>query len=193
MYQLVQPKPLVRELKGAWGFDLRQQAKKILDEMQLGGAERGSDQEQSYGILAQIVIRSILGMPLTDDKDMNLGFDLTLPSGVKVDVKCRGGVLPFQEEYEGTGGHLREAKHNFLARQVWNARLDTDIYLMTHLETPRGKLKAKLPGTERQTKWKLYVCGWVSKARVQKEGVFLPRGSVSEQGSKWIDYRALGD
>lgn len=35
----------------------------------------------------------------------------------------------------------------------------------------------------------LYVCGWVSKERVAREGVYLPRGSLTEQGRAWFTYR----
>jgi len=64
--------------------------------------------------------------------------------------------------------------------------LDADVYLMTHLETPS---KRELPGTKRQKKWILYVCGWVSKERVLRSGVYLPRGSLTEQGRSWFAYR----
>ncbi len=109
-----------------------------------------------------------------------------MPSGVKLDVKCRGGALPFKEEYESDDGIAREAKHNFFARQIHDTNLDTDIYLMTHLETPG---KRELPGTSRQRKWVLYICGWVSKTRVENDGVYLPRGSLTEQGRTWFTYR----
>ena len=126
-----------------------------------------------------MVIRNKLGMPEINPEDHPLGYDLLLPSGVKVDVKCRGGALPFKEEYESSDGIAREAKHNFFARQMHDERLDADIYVMTHLETPS---KRELPGTTRQRKWILYICGWVSKERVANEGVYLPRGSLTEQG-----------
>jgi hypothetical protein len=114
-----------------------------------------------------------------------------LRAGVKADVKCRGGTLPFSELYEGSGGIKREAKHNFFARQIWDVRLDTDIYIMTHLETPKLEMgeKTALPGTDRQRKWNLYVCGWVSKERVKKEGCYLPRDAITEQGKKWFPYK----
>ncbi|MCG4607201.1 hypothetical protein L0O74_12810, partial [Bifidobacterium longum] len=35
----------------------------------------------------------------------------------------------------------------------------------------------------------LYICGWVSKRRVFNEGVYLPRGSLTEQGRTWFTYR----
>ena len=57
---------------------------------------------------------------------------------------------------------------------------------MTHLETPKDRT---LPGTKRQRKWVLYICGWVSKKRVAREGVYLPRGSLTEQGNTWFTYR----
>ena len=116
----------------------------------------------------------------------SIAYDILLPTGVKIDVKCRGGSLPFKEEYLSGDKIPREAKHNFFARQVYDKKLDTDIYLMTHLETPSNRL---LPGTKKQKKWILYVCGWVSKERVEREGVYLPRGSLTEQGKTWFTYR----
>lgn len=125
-------------------------------------------------------------MPDIKPSDHPVGYDLLLPSGVKVDVKCRGGSLPFKEEYESSDGIPREAKHNFFARQIHDESLDADVYVMTHLETPGNR---ELPGTTRQRKWTLYVCGWVSKERVIREGVYLPRGSLTEQGRTWFTYR----
>lgn len=81
---------------------------------------------------------------------------------------------------------FENAKHNFFARQVHDPKLDADIYLMAHLEKPP---KSTLPGTRKQRKWKLFICGWVSKERVAREGVYVPRGSLSEQGRTWIVYR----
>lgn len=150
------------------------------------GAERGSAEQQGFGALAEIVIRNKLGMPEINPEEHPLAYDLILPSGIKVDVKCRGGSLPFQEAYESDDGIAREAKHNFFARQIHDENLDTDIYLMTHLETPDNDV---LPGTTRQRKWVLYICGWVSKDRVFREGVYLPRGSLSERGRNWMQYR----
>jgi hypothetical protein len=186
------PTPIVIPLSGEDGFELRKQAQELAIETgRLKGAQSGSEAERSYGFLAQMVIRNALGMPPLDpEKDE--GYDLILPSGVKVDVKCRGGTLPFEELYEGSGGFKREAKHNFFANQVYNDKLKTDIYILTHLETPKAPRgsKTSLPGTPAQRKWKLYVCGWVSRERVKREGVYLPRGSMTEQGRTWFGYRS---
>lgn len=187
MYIYQHPKPIIIKLIDDWGFNLRQKAGNYLKENQnKTGAERGSAQEQGFGILAEMVIRNKLGLPDVNSLDHPLAYDLLLPSGIKVDVKCRGGTLPFKEEYESSDGLPREAKHNFFARQIFDNKLDTDIYLMTHLETPSTR---QLPGTKRQRKWIIYICGWVSKKRVAREGVFLPRGSLTEQGRTWFTYR----
>lgn len=179
--------PIVVKLADKAGFALRQKAAEYLAAYQnKTGAERGSSFEQGFGALAEIIIRNKLGMPEINPEDHPLAYDFLLPSGIKVDVKCRGGVLPFQEEYKGSDGITRGAKHNLFARQVYDESLDTDIYVMTHLETPA---KRELPGTSRQRKWILYVCGWVSKERVLREGVYLPRGSLTEQGRTWFAYR----
>lgn len=187
MYTYCHPKPIVMKLADALGFQLRQKAAAyIATHQNRTGAERGSSEEQGFGALAEIVIRNKLQMPEINPESHPIGYDLLLPSGVKVDVKCRGGALPFKEEYESDDGIAREAKHNFFARQIYDANLNTDIYLMTHLETPS---KRELPGTSRQRKWALYICGWVSKTRVENEGVYLPRGSLTEQGRTWFTYR----
>jgi len=191
-YVYYPPTPIVISLVGEEGFKLRQQAQELaLKTGRLKGAQSGSEAERSYGFLAQMVIRKALGLPPIDpEKDE--GSDLTLPSGVKVDVKCRGGTLPFEEKYEGSGGFMREAKHNFFASQVYNDKLNANAYILTHLETPRAPKGSKtpLPGTPSQRKWKLYVCGWVSRERVKNEGVYLPRGSITEQGKGWFSYRS---
>lgn len=187
MYQLYKPTPIVINLGGEDGFNLQAKAADYLEQNKnTTGAERGSEKEQGFGVLAEVVVRKSLGLPEVNPNDHPLAYDLLLPLGVKVDVKCRGGKLPFKEEYISSDGLPREAKHNLFARQVYDDRLDTDIYLMTHLETP---VDGSLPGTKRQKKWNLYVCGWVSKLRAKREGVFLPRGSLTEQGNKWFNYR----
>jgi len=187
MYNYTHPTPIVIKLTDSLGFEMRQRtAGYMVNNKNTTGAERGSSLQQGYGALAEIAVRNRLGMPEVNPDDHPLAYDLLLPSGVKVDVKCRGGEQPLQEEYEGGDGIVREAKHNLFARQVYDESLDTDIYLMTHLETPKD---STLPGTSRQKKWVLYICGWVSKYRVLKEGVYLPRGSLSERGRSWLQYR----
>jgi hypothetical protein len=187
MYKYHHPKPIIIKLTDELGFELRQKAAEYITQNQnVTGAERGSKEEQGFGALAEIVVRNKLGMPEINPEDHPLGYDILLPSGVKLDVKCRGGALPFKEEYESNDGIVREAKHNFFARQIYDEKLDTEIYLMTHLETPKNR---ELPGTTRQRKWILYICGWASKERVAREGVYLPRGSLTEQGRTWFTYR----
>ena len=187
MYQYQHPKPIIIKLTDLLGFQLRQKAAAYITTNQnKTGAERGSSQEQGFGALAEMVIRNKLGMSEVNPVDHPLGYDVLLPSGIKLDIKCRGGALPFKEEYESSDGIAREAKHNFFARQIHDTKLDTDIYLLTHLETPANR---ELPGTTRQKKWILYICGWVSKERVDREGVYLPRGSLTEQGRTWFTYR----
>ncbi len=187
MYRYSPPIPIIIPLSGDWGFKIRQKAAEyISSHTNTTGAERGNIDEQGFGALAEIVIRNKLGMQDINAEEHSLAYDIDLPSGVKLDVKCRGGTLPFREEYISSDGLPREAKHNFFARQIYDDNLNTDIYLMTHLETPNHPT---LPGTQRQRKWKLYVCGWVSKKRVIREGVFLPRGSLTERGRTWFTYR----
>ena len=187
MYKYHHPKPIIIKLNDELGFRLRQNAAEYITKNQnITGAERGSKEEQGFGALAEMVVRNKLGMPEINPENHPLGYDILLPSRVKLDVKCRGGALPFKEEYESNDGIAREAKHNFFARQIYDKQLNTDIYLMTHLETPGNR---ELPGTTRQRKWILYICGWTSKERVAREGVYLPRGSLTEQGRTWFTYR----
>lgn len=187
MYKHSPPRPIIVKLIDEWGFNLRLKATEYVEtHRNITGAERGSIEEQGFGALAEIVIRNKLGFPDINSANHPISHDLTLPSGVKVDIKCRGGTLPFKEEYLSSDGLAREAKHNFFARQIFNKNLNTDIYVMSHLETPSDRI---LPGTKRQRKWTLYICGWVSKKRVAREGVYLPRGSLTEQGRTWFTYR----
>ncbi|MBZ9569412.1 hypothetical protein KJA16_00635 [Patescibacteria group bacterium] len=187
MYKYSTPKPIEIGLAGPKGYELRLKAVQFVEKVLVRGPEAGRPREQTYGALAEIVVRKELGLPEIDPITHPKGFDFPLKSGVKVDVKCRGGIRPFQELYAGSDGMPREAKHNLFARQVYDRELDTDIYLMTHLETPKN---GELPGTPRQKKWKLYICGWVSKERVKREGVYLPPGSLSERGISWFPYRS---
>ena len=186
MYHYYHPAPIIIKLADSEGFALRQKAADYINKNKnVTGAERGSQEEQGFGALAEIVLRNKLGL---SDINSNhpIAYDILSQKGIKIDVKCRGGALPFQEEYLSSDGLPREAKHNFFARQIFDENLDTDIYIMTHLETPKDRV---LPGTTRQRKWILYVCGWVSKKRVSREGVYLPRGSLTEQGRTWFTYR----
>lgn len=192
MYKYRHPKSIDINLSGDEGFRIRQKAADfILEHQNKTGAQRGSVSEQSYGALAEIVIRNQLNMHEVNPDDHPLGYDILLPSGVKIDVKCRGGEKPFLEEYMGLDGLPRESKHNFFARQLYDDNLNADAYVMTHLMRPKTPAGAPvLPGTKRQRKWILYVCGWVSKKRVLREGVYLPPGAISERGREWFAYRA---
>lgn len=187
MYTYVPPTPIVVPLGGQEGYELRERAANIVSESPARGPQAGSFREQSYGILAQIVVTRKLGIPEPVVSRVDVGYDIVLPTGVRVDVKCRGGAFPFKEKYEGAVGPPRDAKHNFFARQVFDNSLKTDIYLMAHLQTTGDR---QLPGTARQRNWNLFICGWVSKERVIHEGVYLPPGSLTERGSRWFTYRA---
>lgn len=184
MYSSYLPIPIIINLSTKEGFELRKKAAEFIEKnFNTTGAERGNKEQQGFGALTEIVVRDELGIL---KKQTDLAYDVLLPNKVKMDIKCRGGERPFQESYLHIDGLSREAKHNFFARQIYDEDLNTDIYLMTHLETPSDRT---LPGNTRQRKWKLYVCGWVSKKRVLREGVYLPRGSLTEQGNSWFPYR----
>jgi hypothetical protein len=190
MYKYTHPKPIAIKLINEEGWELRNIASEHLKQnVNTTGAERGNIKEQGVGVLAEMVVRKYLGMPIIKPEDQSIAYDLILPSGVKVDVKCRGGLLPFKENYEGPDALPRESKHNLFARQIFDENLDTDIFLLTHMEMPKSRQKSGPPGTRREKKWVFYVCGWVSKYRVKRDGVYLPRGAMTEQGKKWFDYR----
>ena len=187
MYKYHHPKPIEVKLIGEEGFKLRQKAAEYLAVHENHtGAQRANTDRQGYGLLAEMVIRGGLQMPEFNPEDHPLGHDIQLPSGVKVDIKCRGGEKPFLEIYEGGDGLPRESKHNFFARQLHQENLDADIFVMTHLLRPKPPT---LPGTKRQKKWVLYICGWISKKRVLREGVYLPPGAISERGREWFAYQ----
>lgn len=188
MYIYQKPTPLVIDLNDPEGFKLREEAANDLKRnLNTTGAERGTEDRQGFGTLAEITVRHYLGIPDIKPDNQSYAFDLENEQKIKIDVKCRGGEQPFREEYMGGDGLPREAKHNLYARQVYDPTLDTDIYLMTHLEHP---IDAVLPGRPRQRKWKLYICGWISKEKALRDGVFLPRGSLTERGiSGWFPYR----
>ena len=86
MYKFQHPKPLEIKLGGEDGFRLRKKAADFIGEHQnKTGAQRGNTSEQSYGALAEIVIRHQLGMSDINPVDHPLGYDLLLPSGVKIE------------------------------------------------------------------------------------------------------------
>ena len=97
MYKYHHPKPITVKLTDELGFQLRQKAAGYIAVNQnRTGAERGSSEEQGFGALAEMVIRNKLGMSEINPEDHPLGYDILLPSRIKLDVKCRGGELPFK-------------------------------------------------------------------------------------------------
>ena len=98
MYKYHLPRPIVVKLTDELGFQLRQKAAGYtVANQNRTGAERGSSEEQGFGALAEIVIRNKLGMPEINPEDHPLGYDLLLPSGIKVDVKCQIGRASCRE------------------------------------------------------------------------------------------------
>lgn len=184
MYKYSPPIPIVVNLNTDEGFDIRQEAVDFVVKTRARGAESGSIKQQGFGAIAEIYVSESLGFKKEDNE--SLGYDFVLPSGVKVDVKCRGGKLTFQEIYTTEDGTSRETKHNFFVRQLYDERLDADMYIMAHLKAP-----GEIPGSARsRTSWMLYICGWVSKKRVIRDGIFLPRGSLTERLRDWFSYKA---
>ena len=129
--------------------------------------------------------------------DEDVGHDWVNKNGVKNDFKSRSGPKFALEFVHPGDGLIRSLKHNLWARQVhnYNTPLDTDVYILCHLlATPINNKKTgvnKMQGTKRQQKksWMLYVCGWISKAKAIKHGVYVTRGSISERGASVMTYR----
>jgi len=85
MYKYHHPKPIIIKLTDELGFELRQKAVEYITQNQnVTGAERGSKEEQGFGALAEIVVRNKLRMPEINPEDHPLGYDILLPSGVKI-------------------------------------------------------------------------------------------------------------
>lgn len=144
--------------------------------------------EIKKGLLAQYAVRMAAGLKGIEDPDSDLAADLTNPHGLKMDVKTENIDIEFQTEYAGSGDIMRSAKHNFHARQLFDPNLkSTDLYIITRLRTGN-----KFPGTgsAAEKRWRLWICGWVSKRRVIQEGVLIPRGGITERGHKFFDYRS---
>ena len=198
-YPYAVPKPLIIELNGPDNIEIRKRANDYIEENWNQGQmfnsvmsnERKSEEQKKLeikkGMLAQMVVRNAVGLEEIDD-NQPLHTDMKNQHGVIMDIKMEGITIAFQEEYGGSGGVKREAKHNFYARQLHDPNLQaTDIFINTRFRTGDT-----FPGSGRrnETKWVLWICGWVSKKRVIKEGVLIPRGGITEQGQKFFDYRS---
>ena len=83
MYKYHHPKPIIMKLTDELGFRLRQKAAEyMVANENVTGAERGTSEQQGFGILAEIVIRNKLGMPEINPEDHPLGYDILLPSRI---------------------------------------------------------------------------------------------------------------
>lgn len=86
-YKYYPPTPIIIDLTGEAGFQLRIKAAKYIENnITTTGAERGTKEEQGFGALAEIVIRHQLNLPDIKEKGHPVGYDIFLPSGVKLDV-----------------------------------------------------------------------------------------------------------
>ena len=199
LYEYTPSTPLIIDLNGPENIEIRKRANDYIEENWNQGQmfnkvmsnERKSEEQKKLeikkGTLAQMVIRNAVGLEEIDD-NQPLHTDMKNQHGVIMDIKMEGITIAFQEEYGGSGGIKREAKHNFYARQLYDPNLRaTDIFINTRFRTGDT-----FPGSGRsnEKKWVLWVCGWVSKKRVINEGVLIPRGGITEQGQKFFDYRS---
>lgn len=77
MYKYHKPTPIVIKLTDEAGFEMRQKAADYLKEnLNKKGAERGSTEEQGFGLLTEIVIRRMLGMAELNNDDHPLAYDV---------------------------------------------------------------------------------------------------------------------
>jgi len=131
-------------LNGPDGLGLRQQALAEAEAALRSGGESGNIDQQATGKLAEIVLRKLV--PAVADP-ADLGHDFILPTGLRVDSKCRGGEQPFERAYfAAPQRHPREAKHNFDAGQIFGGDVtrggrkgNADIYVLSHLQRPSGR------------------------------------------------------
>lgn len=192
MYKYTFPHPIIIDLgynalTKDKGYKHRIEAYEYVKNNKSSGAQAANDDRQGYGILAEIVIRSILGLPRIDKDPHPVAYDIKSKKGIKIDVKCRGGEKNFEEGYLGDDGFLREAKHNLFARQLFDKILNADVFLLTHLKRPHGR--SSLPGNLKDRSWRLFIGGWISKKRAITEAVYIPPGGITEQGKRWFPYQ----
>ena len=207
-------KPIEIDLSTPEGFKMRQMANeevennwekkyRKLQRKKRTGRTTGLDEgkiklQMKIGILVEMVIRNRVGLPIVrteeeqfDPKRGGLAQDLYNENKVLMDIKTEGADLEFALQYprmvDGKDdGIPRESKHNFFVRQFYNPKLiATDIFIICRVRSP-AKKNEEFPGTERQTKWKMWICGWTSKVRAIKQGVLIPRGGLSERGESGI-------
>lgn len=192
MYRHTFPHPIVINLgydatTKDQGYEYRVEAHKYVKNNRSKGAQAANDDRQGYGILAELVIRSKLGLPKINKDPHPVSYDIKSDKNVRVDIKCRGGEKNFEEGYLGDDGFLREAKHNLFARQLFDETLHSDVFLLTHLKRPHKR--SSLPGNLKDRSWKLFICGWISKKRAIREAVYIPPGGITEQGKRWFPYQ----
>ena len=187
------------DLNGPNAHVLRKEVSEYIDDNwetmkpMFGVTRRGNEDtrklEVKRGFLAQYVVRQSVGLEgIEDEGNADFSSDLTTPNGIRIDVKTEGASFDFQKEYAGSGGVMRQAKHNFHPRQLYDPNLaGTDAFLVVRMRTGDTFPGS---GSSREKRWKMWVCGWVSKKRVINEGVLIPRGGITEQGGSFFAYRS---
>ena len=195
--------PLVIDLNGENGCELRKKASKYVENNWNKGEnfkekmQKNKNQsvaskklKMKLATLAEMVIRKRAGLrpkrTKYSEERGGLSADAVSKKGVIMDIKMEQVTKNFVNRWDSGDGYeiMLDSKHNLYVKQVHHPKLKkTELYIITRLRMS-GK---KFPGGKRgkcsnnEKNWKLWVCGWISKKRVLKEGVIIPLGNVSER------------
>ena len=108
----------------------------------------GSPKEQRTGMIGQVVLADLLGLPRpTGEEGFDGGYDFVI-NGKKVDLKTMSRTGPMKSFYV----------HNFIGYQI---KYDTQIFIVASLNTTNNILT---------------ICGTVTKERILEKAVFTPQG-----------------
>lgn len=110
----------------------------------------GDDQQQFFGLLAQVVVSDLLNLPRPENTgSFDGGVDFFL-NGESYDVKCMIRTCDFR---------TRTFVHNFNGCQ---ADYLVDNYVFCNYNKTEGHFE---------------ICGWISKAAFKQIGCFFPKGT----------------
>ena len=140
--------------------------------------------------LAEMVVRKHAGLRPKRTKyreeDGGLAADAVSKNGVIIDIKMENATNDFETRWDSGDdyGIMLDSKHNLYVKQVYHPKLTkTEVFIITRLRMAGTKFPGGKRGkcSNREKNWKLWICGWISKKRVKKEGVIIPLGNVSER------------